>query len=269
MKITILLLGAAASMFGQAAGISQADKLFVQAVGASHRAALEKLLDPEFTWTSASGQVLAREQVLRELPQPAVANERDAELKAYEYGALGDVQVNAGRAHVLRVWVKRSDGWKAIVHQELLSLDKAPAFTPGPGKDCQNPCKAIPFTPKSETERQVMRAYLKLETAAHARSSARFGPMAGEEFVAASSNSDRLQTKRSRMAEFDRSKDGGVAPTPFVSGRMLAFGEAVLMISEHKPDRGNPLHVTRIWVKRGGGWMETLSYQTAVSTVTH
>jgi len=39
----------------------------------------------------------------------------------------------------------------------------------------------------------------------------------------------------------------------------------VLMVSEHKPDRGKPLHVTRLWVNRAGSWMETLSYQTGVS----
>jgi hypothetical protein len=65
------------------------------------------------------------------------------------------------------------------------------------------------------------------------------------------------------MEEFDRAKDGGLAPTPLVSARMHVFGDAVLMISEHKPDRGNPLHVTRLWVKRGADWVETLSYQTA------
>ena len=164
----------------------------------------------------------------------------------------------------MRVWVKRPEGWKAIVYQEVKSLDSAPAFTPGAGKNCDNPCKAIPFTAKTETERQVALAYSKLETAAHARNSAGFAAMVADEFVAASSYSDRLQTKRSRMAEFDRSKDGGVAPTPLVSARMFEFGDAVLMVSEHKPDRGNPLHVTRLWVKRGGNWMETLSYQTGV-----
>jgi hypothetical protein len=88
--------------------------------------------------------------------------------------------------------------------------------------------------------------------------------MVADEFVAASSYSDRIQTKRSRMAEFDRSKDAGVAPTPLLSAQMFTFGDALLMVSEHKPDRGKPLHVTRVWVKRERNWVETLSYQTAL-----
>ena len=64
--------------------------------------------------------------------------------------------------------------------------------------------------------------------------------MVADEFVAASSYSDRVQTRRSRMAEFDRSKDAGVAPAPLLSAQMFTFGDAVLIVSEHRPDRGKP-----------------------------
>ena len=249
------------------AGVAAADSAFAQAITRGDRAGVKKFLDADFTWTSADGATHPRAEVLRQLPKAAIASERDAESPVFTYGVLADVQVNRGRFHVLRVWVKRPGGWKAIVYQEVMSLDAPPTFTPGAGKDCDNPCKAIPFAPNTETERQVALAYSKLETAAHSRNSAAFAPMVADEFVAASSNSDRLQTKRSRMAEFDRSKDAGVAPTPLLSARMYAFGDAVLMVSEHKPDRGRPLHVTRVWVKRAGNWAETLSYQTSVGAV--
>jgi len=260
-----VLLAGVAPALGQDANMMQADRAFVLALAKSDTSALEKLLDADFTWTTAEGRVQTNAQVLRELPKAAIPNANDAQSKAYTYGDLGNVQVNLGRAHVLRVWVKHSSGWKAMVYQELMSRETPPAFTPGAGKDCENPCKTIPFTPKNALERQVAIAYSKLETAAHARNSAAFGPMVGDEFVAASSNSDKLQSKRGRMEDFDRSKDGGVAPTPLLSARMFAFGDAVLMVSEHRPDRGNPLRVTRVWVKRGGSWIETLSYQTAIT----
>lgn len=261
----VFLAVATPQVFGQDADMVQADKALEQAVVKTDKAALGKLLDADFTWISAGGKIQDRAQALRELPIPAITDLKNEQSKSYLYGDLGDVQVNLARAHILRVWVKRSTGWKAIVWQELISLPAPPSFTPGAGKDCDNPCKTITFTPKNDTERQVATAYSKLETAAHARNSAAFGPMVGDEFVAASSNSDVLQTKRSRMESFDRSKDGGVAPTPLQSARMLAFGDAVLMLSEHKPDRGSPLHVTRIWVRRNGSWVETLSYQTAIT----
>ena len=261
----VLLAVPASAVFGQDTNMTRADTELAQAIANADKSALEKLLDADFTWTDAGGKVRTKAQVLQNLPKAAIRDAKKAESKAYTYGDLGNVQVNLGRSHVLRVWVKRSAGWKAIVYQELTSLETPPSFTPGAGKDCENPCRSIAFTPGNDTERQVAIAYSKLETAAHARNSATFGPMVGDEFVAASSNSDKLQSKRSRMEDFDRSRDGGVAPTPLLSARMFAFGDAVLMVSEHRPDRGNPLHVTRIWVKRGGSWVETLSYQTAVS----
>ena len=249
---------------GQDPAMLQADRAFVQAVAKADKPALEKLLDADFTWTDSEGRTYTKAQVLQNPPKPAIANETAAQIKEYTYRELGDVQANAGRAHALRVWVKRPAGWKAIVYQEVMSLDAPPSATPGAGKDCENPCKAIAYTPKNETERQVATAYSKLETAAMAHNSAVFATLVGDEFIAASSNSNKIYDKRGRMEDFDHSKMAGVAPTPLMSARMFDFDGAVLMTSEHTPDRGRPLHVTRVWVKRNGNWMETLSYQTSI-----
>jgi Domain of unknown function (DUF4440) len=262
MRSVILLAGLCATLSAVEDPMMLADQAFVQAVAKSDMPALEKLLDADFTWTDSDGKTLEKAEVLRDLPKPVVATE----LKQYTYGEIGDVQANLGRAHVLRVWVKRPGGWKAIVYQEVMSLDAPPSFAPGAGKDCENPCRAVPYEPKNATERQVVTAYSKLETAAMAHNSAVFATMVGDEFVAASSNSNKLYDKRGRMDDFDHAKMAGVAPTPLTSARMFDFGAAVLMRSEHTPDRGKLLHVTRIWVKRDGSWVETLSYQTSVQS---
>ena len=262
--IVIAGLLLAASAWGEDAAMAQADRAFMRAVMKADKAALETLLDADFTWTDFEGKTATKAQVLGELPNTAIANEQGAERKEYSYGEIGDVQVNLGRAHELRVWVKRAAGWKVIVYQEVMSLEAPPSFAPGAGKDCENPCKTVAYTPTNETERQVIAAYSKLETAAMAHNSAVFATMVGDEFVAASSNSNKLYDKRGRLEDFARSQMGGVAPTPLTSARLFDFGDAVLMRSEHRPDRGKPLHVTRVWVKRNGSWAETLSYQTSV-----
>ncbi len=242
----------------------QADRAFVQAIEMPDYALLDRLLDPDFTWTDSQGTTLTKTDILRNVPPLAIRKQDNASLKDYSYGQLGDVQANLGRAHVLRVWVKRPDGWKAIVYQEVMSLAAPPSFAPGAGRDCENPCQAIPYQPKNPVEQQVAAAYSKLETAAMAHNSATFATLVAGEFVAASSNSDKLYDKRGRMRDFDRAKMSGVAPTPLVSAQMFDFPDVVLMRSEHHPDRGKPLHVTRVWIKRDGAWMETLSYQTSV-----
>ena len=248
-----------------AASMLDRDGAFVHATATSDKAALANLLDANFIWTDFEGKTRTRAEVLQEVPPQLKSAGEHAVLKQYNYGELGVVQANLGRAHVLRVWVQRPEGWKAIVYQELMALEAPPTFAPGTGKDCVNPCKTVPYQPKNETERQVTAAYSKLETAAVARNSAAFAVMVADEFVAASSNSNKLADKRGRMEDFDHAKNGGVAPTPLLSARMFDFGGAVLMISEHQPDRGKPLHVTRVWVKRNGSWVETLSYQTSVA----
>jgi hypothetical protein len=241
-----------------------ADRAFVQAAVKGYAPALMKLLDTDFTWTDFEGKTRTAMQIMRDPPTLEIAGQADAQIKSYAYGELGDVQANKGRAHALRVWAKRGGAWKLIVYQEVMSLNAPPTVTPSAGKDCQNPCKSIVFTPKTDTERQVTAAYSKLETAAMAHNSAAFSVMVGDEFVAVSSHSNKIASKRERMDDFDHSKMGGVAPTPLLSARMFDFGGAVLMVSEHKPDAGKPLHVTRVWVKRNGNWVSTLSYQTAV-----
>jgi hypothetical protein len=243
----------------------QADRALVEAVAKEDKPALEKLLDADLTWTELDGRTLAKAQVLRDLPKPAIANENDAQSKEYGYGEVGDVQANLGRTHALRVWAKRPGGWKAIVYQEVVSLEAPfPSAAPGAGKDCENPCKRVAYQPKNEEEKQVVAAYSKLETAAMAHDSAVFATVVADEFVAASSNSNRLYDKRGRMEDFDHSKMGGLVPAPLVSARMFDFSDAVLMTSEHQPERGRALHITRLWVRRDGSWMETLSYQTSV-----
>src|ERR1700722_9974773 len=257
-----ILIAGCALCRAQDAAMLDADRAFVQAIAAADKPALEKLLNADFTWTDFDGKTRTKAEVLGDLPKVDPALEQ-ADSKQYNYGDLGDVQANLGREHVLRVWVKRPGGWKAIVYQEVMSLDAPPSFAPGAGKDCENPCKGVPYQPKNRTEQEVVAAYSKLETAAMAHNSAVFGTLVADEFVAASSNSNKLYDKRGRMDDFDHSKMAGVAPTPLVSARMFGFGDAVLMTSEHRPDRGKPLHVTRVWVKRAGSWVETLSFQTS------
>lgn len=242
----------------------QADRAFVQAVAAPEKLALQFLLDPDFTWTDSDGKTLTKAEVLRNVPKPALQSADVTQFRQFAYGEIGDIQMNAGRMHAVRVWVKRRGGWKAIAYQEVMSLNAPPSFTPSAGKECENPCKKVPYDPRNATEQQIVAAYSKLETAAMAHNSAVFATLVADEFVAASSNSDKVYDKRGRMADFDHATMGGVAPTPLVSARMFDFGDAVLMKSEHQPERGKSLHVTRIWIKRKGSWVEALSYQTAV-----
>jgi hypothetical protein len=118
--------------------------------------------------------------------------------------------------------------------------------------------------PKNAAQAAVIAAYQELEIGAETRDIERWASRVGDEFVAASSNSDRVFDKATRIEGLRQSTMRGLSPTPLMSGTIYDFPAAAVMLSEHVPDRGRPLHVTRVWVQRDGRWVETLSYQTAV-----
>lgn len=253
-------------LFALAAVVASADQGFVRAAAAGDAKAASALLDRDFTWTGADGQTLDAARVKQALPKPAIANEAGAQSMAYDYGSVSVIEVNSGKLHTLRVWVKRPAGWRLLVYQEVKSLDApaTPAAAPPAGSTCENPCGAVPYAPKSAAEREVMKAYTSLEEAAMGGKAREWSEIAADEIALVSSNSDRVFDKPTRAAAIAKATLGGVRPTKLLSARLFELGTAVVMTSQHQADTGSLIHITRVWVKRDGRWQETLSYQTAV-----
>lgn len=240
-----------------------ADRDFTEAAAKSDKAALGKLLDADFVWIDASGKTANRAKLLGGVPKSDASGASSADTRRHDYGQVEVVQTDSGKLHVLRVWVKRAAGWRALVYQEVQSLDAPPKTTPSAGKECQNPCKSVGYTPRNETEREIIKAYEGLETSAMTHDAADWDAHTGEEFIAASSFSDRLLDKPTRLGELKRANMAGLAPTPLVSGKLFVFGEVAVLRSRHEAGQAK-LEVTRVWAKRDGRWVETLSYQTGV-----
>jgi Domain of unknown function (DUF4440) len=244
--------------------VQKADQDFAAAAEKSDVATLGKLLDADFLWIDANGKTANRAQVTASAPKPAPDGVSGADIRRHDYGQVEVIQADSGKMHVLRVWVKRPAGWRALVYQEVRSADVLPKVTPSANQQCQNPCKSVPMTAKNETQRAIIEAYRGLETSAMTHDAANWDAHTGEEFIAASSNSDRLLDKPTRLGELKRANMAGLAPTPLASGTLFEFGDAAVMRSRHVPETGKPLEVTRVWVKRDGRWVEVLSYQTSV-----
>lgn len=265
LAISLLCAGLVAlPAAAQDPAVLAADAAFLQAAGKADKVALARLLDASFSWTDMAGKTRSGAQVAQAMPKLLIGDESKADIKRYSYGEVAVVRAASGQMHVLRVWVKRPAGWRALVYQEVKLLDAPPTATPGAGNDCANPCKSLPFQPKTENDRAVASAYMALESSVMAHDAEKWASLIGDEFAALSSNSNKLLDKATRKSELARSSLAGLAPTPLSSARMSDFGDAVVMESEHQPDRGKPLHVTRVWVKRGAGWVETVSYQTSI-----
>ena len=247
--------------------VVDADHAFVQALGKSDKAAVGKLLDADFTWTNTEGKTVGKSAALADLAGLASANPSGAEVKEITFGEVGEITAVSGKTHVLRVWVKRPAGWRLLVAHAATLAEKGHTGTAAErGKECVNPCKTIPYKPKSAAERGVIASWQGLETAVTNHESQNWAPHVADEFMLVSSGNDHPLDKKGRMDILDKQKKAGTgsAPAPLVSARMFDFGDTVVMTSLHQSPGGKPTHVTRIWVNRDGRWQLAYSQQTTV-----
>jgi Domain of unknown function (DUF4440) len=248
---------------GDDPSVLQADNEFVQAAGKGDTATVGRVLDADFTWTDAEGKTQSRAEVLRSLPTPALGNESGAQVKQHTYGQVGAVMSARDKSHVLRLWVRRPAGWRLLVYHEV-ALNQQAATGSGSGvKDCENPCKTVPYKPRNEAEQGIIASWQALETGVTNHDAAAWAPHIAEEFVMLSSSNDHPVTKADRIATLNMQKETGrgSAPAPLVSAQMFDFGDAVVMTCQHQPYTGKPVHVSRLWIKRNGQWVMSISYQ--------
>ena len=249
--------------------VLQADREFVQAAAKGDSAAIAKLLDADFTWTNADGKTLSRAEVLSSLPRPALGDEVGAHHQRQTRSQVEAIMADRDKIHALRLWVKRASFWRLLVYHEV-ALGLQQIGSPGPASsgmtDCENPCKTVPFHPKNEDERAIIASWQALETGVTNHDAAAWSPHIAEEFTMLGSNNDHPLTKADRIATLDLQKQTGrgTAPAPLVSAQMFDFGDSVIMTCLHQPQTGKPVHVTRLWIKRDGKWIMSISYQTTI-----
>jgi len=246
--------------------VLQADREFVQAAAKGDAAGVGKVVDAEFTWTDADGKTRSRAEVLDSLPTPALGNETGAQVSQQAHGQVTAVMSGGDKAHVLRIWVRRPAGWRLLVYHEV-TLGRQAAGPSGPGvKDCENPCKTLPYKPRNEAEQAIVASWQALETGVTNHDAAAWSPHIADEFVMLGSSNDHPLTKADRIATLNLQKQTGFgsAPAPLVSAQMFDFGDAVVMTCHHQPYTGKPVHVSRLWIKRNGQWIMVISYQTTV-----
>jgi hypothetical protein len=246
--------------------VLQADREFVQATGKGDTATVGKVLDADFTWTDADGKTRSRAEVLDSLPTPALGNESGAQIKQHTYGQVSAVMSGRDKTHVLRLWVHRPAGWRLLVYHEV-ALRQQPSSPTGSGvKECENPCKFVPYKPKNEAEQGIIASWQALETGVTNHDAAAWAPHIAEEFTMLGSTNDHPLTKADRIATLNLQKQTGFgsAPAPLVSAQMFDFGDAVVSTNLHQPYTGKPIRVTRLWIKREGHWVLSISYQTTI-----
>ena len=249
----------------------EADRAFIANLGKGDQKAIGAVLDRRFAWTDTEGLTRNRRDTLKDFSALADANQGDSDVQTHFYGRMFTARGTHNNTRFLRVFVKRRHGWKAFALLETpIPAGGAPASVEqaaGAG-DCDNPCRTVPYTPKTQMDKDILTAWQKTKMLEWKPDAAQWANFIADEFVII--NNTTIRSKEQRIAIAKRQQDAGTgAPgDPVVAMRIYDFGTtSALMTSQHTPYRGGkPYTNVRIWVLRDNRWQLALSQQVAVQS---
>jgi hypothetical protein len=178
---------------------------------------------------------------------------------------------------VLRIWVKRPAGWRALHFNEITQ----PIVQPGNGDvavpseagvvtSCINPCKSVPLKPATPTGQAALTALQELDTGSANRDMDLWASRVLEECLIVDSVGTKPITKAERITMTLRQKRSGAdtneAP-PLLWAQVYDFGDSVLMLALHQPYKAKPYYATRLWARRDGRFQLAASYHTTIEDV--
>lgn len=268
LAVSFLLAGGLEIYVGHASdgpSALRADATFIQALAKADKPALDQLLDKYFVWIDSNGQVLTKPQVLESLPTPANS---DVQRQERIYGDTAVVRANRDHLQMLRLWVKRESGWRAVLYQEVRQVDKSepPAAADASSGECENPCKFIPFEPETQSEKEVIASWQGVMRAMANDDAEAYAPLIADEFTATDTHHDRPYSKVDRLAQINKQKLRGARAVPpeLITAHMYDFGDTVLMIAREQRAKAKPYLNTRMWAKREGRWQMLFSFNTRI-----
>jgi Domain of unknown function (DUF4440) len=266
---------------GDAAAL-KAENALQLALSKKDAKAIGPLLDQQFTWTNEDGQTLTSAQFLRDAAAgKAVGDMEYTDVKARDYGQLAIVTgigKRTGRAGTFfaRIWVKRPAGWLLLTHQDTAILAKIPTAqkAPAAGKgaaaasDCENPCRTIPYEPKTAGQKEVVKAYQDVETAVTSHDAKTWAYHVADEFVGIGRQyTGSPDTKAGRVGQIGIVSNHVILPK-MLRGEAFVFGDAGILIADHQPGGEPPYHVIRVWVNREGRWQLVHRQETTIKKPT-
>jgi len=272
--------------FAQDAGANaaalQSDTSLQLALKKKDAKAVGALLDPQFSWTNEAGQTQMSAQFLRDAAAgTAVGDTEYNDVKAREYGQLAIVTgigKRTGRPGTFfaRIWVKRPAGWLLLTHQDTAifatgspTQQGAPSVkSPAAASDCENPCRTIPYEPKTAGQKEIVKAYQDVETAVTSHDAKTWAYHVADEFVGIGRQYTGMpDTKEGRVGQIGIVSNRVVLPK-MLRGEAFVFGDAGIIIADHQPAGEPPYHVIRLWVNRDGRWQLFHRQETTIQKAT-
>jgi hypothetical protein len=268
LSVGVLGRIAAADDAGQEA--VQADHALLSALGKSDKAAVGKLLDADFVWTDGDGKSMKKAEVLDGLSAYATDNQGEDEVQTHFYTQLETVLGSHHGARFVRVWVKRPAGWR-----EFLELDtpisaqggQRGGIETGAGQgDCDNPCRTLPYTPKTAMDKAIVADWQKTKVEEWHPDAVDWPMHIADEFLIINNTGMRNKAERVVIAQKAQAAGAGAPGDPITAMEIYDFGDnAAVMISHHVPHRGGkPYYNVRVWTLRDGRWQLAVSQQSTI-----
>jgi hypothetical protein len=257
--------------------VAAADRALADVLRTGDRTIARKLLSLQFSYTDEAGRAYSRREFLADLKSLSAATAGDPKLTMY--GLLATVtgerkSADGNTAFFLDIWAKQRGAWRALAWQSVVIADgaAAPAASSrddGKAIECTNPCQTMPYRVRSPAEQDVLNAFLAIEKASIAHDSQEWSKHVADEFMLYRSGYAPID-KAARIAAIERQKQ---AESPLTVGeiqavRLSVYGDAAAMIATQMvPDNSRPHYrAARVWVRRNGQWLMTISVQTDIQT---
>lgn len=250
---------------GDEQAVLGADHALFQAIAKADKSGAGKLLDTDLIWTDSQGKSHTKAEVLQNLP---AAGNNHIDAPARVYGNAAVIRGGQGRLQVLSVWAKRPAGWRLLLYQEVMLAEKLRAVPNAnvSGGPCENPCKTVPYEPKTENEKAALAAMQAVQTAMANNDPASWSANVADDFTATNSPDNMVYDRANRLEQFNNLIKAGLrtTPTPMVSAQAFDLGDAVLIVPREQPPTNKTNLNTRLMIKQNGRWVMLFSFNTRI-----
>jgi len=231
---------------------------------------VQTLLDQEFQWTDTEGLTRDRSATIANAAALAAALRGDTDVQTYDYGHVAVLTSVRQGIRLMRVWARRPQGWRTFGVIATGQATGATPFAASGGEesgDCDNPCRTMPFIPRTGNEKSIAGIFQQLKMDEWKPNPVNWAPYVLDDVYYVTATA-RL-SKGDRVARLAQLKETG-APSlpgdPVVSMRIAEFGDAAVMTAEHTPYRGGrPYYSVRVWAFRDGRWQLANTQQTTIA----
>ena len=252
------------------------DKTFRAAVATRDTRLLGAMLSGDFSWITADGDVNDKWTTLRALDALAAALKDETDVQIHHYGRSIDGRLASVRGvhdgmRFLRIFAHRQKGWQAFA-----MIDTAVVAPAGPASveaqagqgDCENPCRTVPYTPKTAMDEAILATWQKTKMVEWKPDAKAWASFIADEFMIINKTTVRTKAEREEIARRQEASGVGTPGDPIVSMRIVDFSDdAAVMFSEHTPVRGGkPYRNIRVWVQRDGRWQLAISQQSDIKS---